>query len=355
VTETRGGSVYHSPATRWSRLAGIATLVLVVTSLAACGAGSTTSNTERVANASVTPSGGLIIALNLPLSFSFAQSWNVGWRDAARAFGFKYQDEAMPNLTNAVPDYTTLFKEAISRHPSAILMGDFVPSAYDPLIKQAESQGIPVVVYDTGLSNWRTAGAIGFAGYSYPELGRVAGAQEVKHGVKHFVCVNPASDNPNFSQECQAADNAVIRAGGTATTFETVLADAANPSAIQEEVEGFLRSHADTDGVYSASNGIAPGILAALKALGRTDTTYGTTNISAQILAGIKDGSVAFAVDVQSYLEAFDAFQIAAQYVRYHLVPSAPILTGPVVDDRSNINSLLATQSRHPGVLAGAS
>jgi simple sugar transport system substrate-binding protein len=346
--------VHHSPAGRWSRLASIATLVFVIASLAACGA-STTSNTERVADASAAPSGGLIIALNLPLSFSFAQSWNVGWRDAAKAFGFKYQDEAMPNLTNAVPDYTTMFKEAISRHPAAILMGDFVPSAYDPLIKQATSEGIPVVVFDTGVSNWRRAGAIGFAGYSYPELGRVAGAQEVKRGVKHFVCVNPASDNPNFSLECQAADNAVIRAGGTATTFETVPADAGNPSAIQEEVEGFLRSHADTDGVFSASNGIAPGILAALKALGRTDTTYGTTNISAQILAGIRSGSVAFAVDVQSYLEAFDAFQLAAQYVRYHLVPSGPILTGPVVDDRSNVNSLLTVESRYPGVLAGAS
>jgi simple sugar transport system substrate-binding protein len=233
-------------------------------------------------------------------------------------------------------------------------MGDFVPSAFDPLIKQAQAKGIPVVVYDTGFTTWQSAGATGFAGYSYTEQGSVAGAEAVKHGVKHFVCVNPASDNPNFSLECQAANDAVIRSGGTARTFNTVLADVGNPSAIQQAVQGFLRSHSDTDGVFSASNGITPGILAALKAFGKTDMVYGTTNLSREVLAGIKSGSVTFAVDVQTYLEAFDAFQIAAQYVRYHLRPSAAILTGGVVDDRSNIDRLLAVQDRYPGALAGA-
>jgi simple sugar transport system substrate-binding protein len=338
-----------------SRIAGIAAVCLIVVSLSACGSAALSSKTETRANARSTPSSGPIIALSLPLSFSFSQSWNVAWRDAAKAFGFTYQDEAPPNLANFVPDYATLFKEAISRHPAAILVGDFVPSAFDPLIAQAKSQGIPVVVYDTGLPDWRKAGAVGFAGYSYSEQGKVAGAQELKHGVKHFVCVNPASNNPDISLECQSADRAVITAGGTARTFNTPLADAGNPSLIQQEVEGFLKTHADTDGVFSASDGINPGILQALQALGRSDTTYGTTNISAEVLDGIKSGRIAFAVDVQTYLEAFDAFQMAAQYVRYHLLPSAPILTGGVVDDRSNIDSLRAIQTRHPGVLAGAS
>lgn len=347
--------MHYSHGSRSVRLASMAATVLVVMSLSACGSGSATSPAETVTNASATPSDGLVIALNLPLSLSFAQSWNVGWRDAATAFGFRYQEEAPPDLSNFVPDYTRLLKEAISRHPAAILMGDFVPSAFAPLIKQAKSQGVPVVVYDSGLADWKGAGAIGFAGYSFSEQGQVAGAEEVKHGVKDFVCVNPASDNPALSAECHAANSAVITAGGTATTLNTPLADASNPSAIQQEVEGFLRSHSDTDGVFSASDGITPGVLAALKALGKPNTTYGTTNISAAVLAGIKSGSVTFAVDVQSYLEAFDAFQIAAQYVRYHLLPSGPVLTGGVVDDRSNIDGLLAVQARFPGVLAGAS
>jgi simple sugar transport system substrate-binding protein len=335
--------------------AAIAATVLAVMSVSACGSGPTASNPATRSSAGATPSGGLIIAINLPLSFSFAQSWDVAWRDAAKAFGFRYQGEAPVDVTNLLADYTTLVKQAISRHPAAILMGDFAPSAFASLIKQARSQGIPVVVYDTGLDNWQGAGAIGFAGYSYPEQGRVAGAQAVKHGVKHLVCVNPTSDSPNFSLECQAANDAVIRAGGTATTFNTVLAHAGNPSLIQQEVEGFLRSHPETDGVFSTSNGITPGILAALKALGRSDTPYGTTNISAEVLADIKSGRITFAVDVQSYLEAFDAFQIAAQYVRYRLLPSAPVLTGGVVVDRSNVDSLLAVQARSPGVVAGAS
>jgi simple sugar transport system substrate-binding protein len=346
--------VQRTHANRAARRASIPATVLLVLALSACGSGSTTSKAQSEANAGTTPSGGLVIAINLPLSFSFAQSWDVAWRDAAKAFGFGLQDEALPNLTNLVPDYTTLVKQAISRHPAAILMGDFAPSALDPLIKQAQSKGIPVVVYDTGFSTWQSAGATGFAGYSYPEQGRVAGAEAAKHGVKHFVCVNPTSNSPNFDLECRAANDAVIRAGGTATTFNTVRADAGNPSAIQHEVEGFLRSHAETDGVFSTSNGITPGILAALKALGKTDMVYGTTNLSSEVLAGIKNGSVTFAVDVQTYLEAFDAFQIAAQYVRYHVRPSAAILTGGVVDDRSNIDSLLAIQDRYPGVLAGA-
>jgi simple sugar transport system substrate-binding protein len=347
----RASSVRQPRFQRSLRLAGIVATVLAIMALSACGSGSTASKAK---DASTRTTGGLIIALNLPLSLSFAQSWDHAWRDAAKAFGFTYQGEAPADVTNLVPDYTTLVKRAISRHPAAIIMGDFAPSAFASVIKQAKSEGIPVVVYDTGLDDWQAAGAIGFAGYSYTEQGQVAGAQAVKHGVNHLVCVNPTGNNPNFARECQAAADAVIRVGGTATTFDTVLADAGNPSLIQQQVAGFLRSHPDTDGVFSTSNAITPGILAAMKALGKTDMTYGTTNISAQVLAEIKRGRVTFSVDVQSYLEAFDAFQIAAQYVRYHLRPSAPILTGGVVVDRSNVDSLLAVEASTPGVLTGA-
>ena len=45
-----------------------------------------------------------------------------------------------------------------------MVIGNFIPSAFDPLIRQVTSAGIPVVVVNSGLPSYQADGAIGYVG-----------------------------------------------------------------------------------------------------------------------------------------------------------------------------------------------
>jgi hypothetical protein len=90
-----------------------------------------------------------IIELNGPLSTEGFSQARLGSTAAAKALGVSYEDSAPPGLTNFVSDYSTLIREAIARHPAAMVIGNFIPSAFDPLIQQATRAGIPVVVVNS--------------------------------------------------------------------------------------------------------------------------------------------------------------------------------------------------------------
>jgi len=60
-------------------------------------------------------------------------------------------------------------------------------------------------------------------------------------------------------------------------------------------------------------------------------------------LARIKGGTQLFAVDQQPWLQGFLAVTLADAYVNYGLaLASAPILTGPGIVDKANIDATLA-------------
>jgi simple sugar transport system substrate-binding protein len=297
----------------------------------------------------------LIIDLNGPLSDPFFGAVKQGADAAAGALGIDYQYSATANETNFVPDYSTLIRQAIGRHPSALVIGNFVPSAFDPLIKQAVAAGIPVVVMNTGLESWQADGAIAFVGAPPGSLGEAHGAGAVKAGVRHLLCVNHAPVNPALGQECQGAGAKLAASGGTMTELDIPTADNANPSAVTEDIHGFLASHSDIDGVMTLGSAISTDAIAAVKAAGRFGkVVIGTGDVSTADLQAVKSGDLGWVIDQQGYLQGFDSLQIAAQYVRYKIYPTQTIMTGGVVIDKDNVDAVLAVQTAHPGLRGAA-
>ena len=158
-------------ATRRRGVMGTAATVAAVIFLAAgCAAsgsgtsGSAGSGGGTATGGTASASGGLIIDVNGDLANPIFPAVLEGAKAAAKELGINFQYSAPPNESNFVPDYSALIKEAIARHPAAMVIGDFVPSAFDPLIKEATRKGIPVVVMNTGINSWRTDGALAFVG-----------------------------------------------------------------------------------------------------------------------------------------------------------------------------------------------
>jgi simple sugar transport system substrate-binding protein len=270
---------------------------------------------------------------------------------AAKALGVRYEYSAPPSLNNFTSDYTTLIREAIARHPAAMVVGNFIPTAFDPLIKQATRSGIPVVVEDTGLATWRSDGAIGFAGVSFASVGAAAASNAMQAGVHRLLCVDQTT-NPYIEQVCTAAATAMRAAGGTCYRLNAPLDDLGNPAALTQDIQGYLASHPQIDGVFTAGSGFGADAADAVQRLGKVSSIkVGGNEVLPSTLQGIKNGTIAFEISNQPFLEGFDSLQIAAQFARYKVYPGAPIITNGAVVGRANIGQYLAVNSQHPGLL----
>ena len=73
---------------------------------------------------------------------------------------------------------------------------------------------------------------------------------------------------------------------------------------------------------------------AAVAKLGKTGKIIvGGNEVIPSTLQDIKDGRITFEIGLQQYLMGYDSIQIAAQYVRYNVLPATPVITsGPVID-----------------------
>ena len=324
-------------------------------SACASGGSASTQGASTQSGAAATTAGSsrnsLVIFVSAPLSLEGANRVKTGAAMAARDLDVSYEYSAPPSLTNFTSDYTALIKEAIARHPAAMVIGNFIPSAFDPLIRQAASAGIPVVVEDTGLATWQADGAIGFVGVSFPAVGTEAAGNAMKAGAHHLLCVDQTT-NPYIEQVCTAAGKAMRAVGGTYYQLNAPLDDLGNPAALTQDIQGYLASHPQIDGVFTAGSGFGVDAADAVRKLGKVSAIkVGGNEVLPATLQDIKNGTIAFEISNQPYLEGFDALQIAAQYARYKVYPGAPVITNGAVVDRANISQYLAVNSRFPGLL----
>jgi simple sugar transport system substrate-binding protein len=319
-----------------ARLGGIATLLVGVAIAGVCATSSDAS--VRASSASARP---LIIDVTGIQGVSVFDTSELGAEAAAKAFGVNldYTDASLSNFEQSM---VTTLQQAIGRHPAALIVGDYVPSAFDPLIKQAEAAKIPVVIANSGLSNWQSDGALSFVGASYSDIGAEAAKLALKDGAKSFVCVDDAQQNPSDLQLCNAASAVMKKAGKSYSLMYVPTADATSPSAEQTDIQGYLQSHGGADFAFAEGTTAATATIAAVKALGRTaKVKVGELDLSVNLAQDIRAGKEEFALGQGYYLQGFDAVQIADQYVTKGVVPAEPIITGPIVITRTNVAQVL--------------
>jgi len=295
-------------------------------------------------------SGVTILFLSAPLSLEGANSTKLGAAAAADALGVSYQYLAPPSLDNFTSDYTALINQAIARHPSAMVIGNFIPAAFDPLIKKASANGIPVVVEDTGITTWQSDGAIGFVGPSFDTVGTDAAQSMIKDGARHLLCVDQTT-NPFIESICTTAKKVMNSAGGTYAQLNAPLDDLSNPAALTQDIQGYLASHPRIDGVFTAGGGFGVDAATAVANLNKSaQIKVGGNEVLPTTLPDIKSGSIAFEISNEPYLEGWGSLQAAAQYARYKILPSTAIITNGAVVNRGNVSEYMAVSARYPGV-----
>lgn len=193
-------------------------------------------------------------------------------------------------------------------------------------ITSAVDRGIPVVTINSGTqAQSAELGALLHIGQPEYDAGYGAGLRAKDAGVTSFLCVNHYITNPASVERCQGyADALGVELGNQ------MIDSGIDPSEIVSKVTAYLNTNEDTNGILTLGPNSAEPTLLALDQIGLAgELHFGTFDLSAAIVQGIKDGVIDFAIDQQPFLQGYMPVVILTSLARYGVVPGNSINSGP--------------------------
>lgn len=207
-------------------------------------------------------------------------------------------------------------------------------------IKDAVASGIPVVTVNSGtVEESKKLGALLHVGQPEYEAGLGAGQRAAEEGVTTFLCVNHYITNPQSVERCRGfADALGVELG------DQMIDTGIDPSEVENKVKAYLTANPDTEAILTLGPNSAAPTVRAVEDLGLDGAVYfGTFDLSPEISAAIKSGTINFAIDQQPFLQGSVPIQVLAAYARYGVAPANSIFTGPgfvTVDNIELVESL---------------
>jgi len=211
-------------------------------------------------------------------------------------------------------------------------------------IKDAIGKGIPVVTVNSGtLEESKKLGALTHIGQPEYEAGLGAGQRAKAAGISSFLCVNHYINNPVSTERCRGFADGIGKPLG-----KQMIDSGMDPSEIRNKVVAYLTANPKTGAILTLGPNSAEPTIRAVKDMGLDgDIYFGTFDLTADISAAIKDGTINFSIDQQPFLQGALPILILTNYVRYGVTPVNPILTGPAFITRDNIDQVEAMAGQY--------
>ena len=236
--------------------------------------------------------------------------------------------------TGDLADMARIVEQASAANPDGIIVtiADF--DVLSGPITDAVDKGIPVITINSGTHEQsEQLGALLHVGQPEYDAGFGAGKKAKAAGVTKFLCVNHYITNPASVDRCQGyADALGVELGNQ------MIDSGQDPAEIKNKVMAYLNSNEDANGILTLGPTSAHPTLAALDELSLSgEIHFGTFDLSGEIAAGVKDGTIAFAIDQQPYLQGYMPVIILTNLARYGVVPSGHMNSGPGFITTGNI------------------
>ncbi len=236
--------------------------------------------------------------------------------------------------TGDLADMARIVQQAAASNPDGIIVtiADF--NVLKGPVEDAIAKGIPVITINSGtIEQSHELGALMHVGQPEYDAGFGAGKRMAAKGVKSFVCVNHYITNPASVERCRGFADAIGTKLG-----DQMIDTGMDPSEVKNKVSAYLNAHQDVGAVLALGPNSAEPTLDALRELGMNGAIpFGTFDLSAKIADGIKKGDIDFAIDQQPYLQGYLPVVILTNYVRYGVLPSGDINSGPGFITKDNI------------------
>jgi simple sugar transport system substrate-binding protein len=228
--------------------------------------------------------------------------------------------------TGDLADMARIIEQAAASSPNGIIT---TLADYDVLsgpIKAAVDSGVDVIIMNSGTPDQaREVGALMYVGQPEYDAGHAAGLRAKGDGVGFFLCVNHYISSPSSIERCQGfADGLGVELGNQ------MIDSGQDPAEIKNRVLAYLNSNPDTDAVLTLGPTSADPTLLALEENGMAGQIYfGTFDLGANIVEGIKAGTINWGIDQQPFLQAYLPVVVLTNYHRYGVLPGNNINSGP--------------------------
>jgi simple sugar transport system substrate-binding protein len=236
--------------------------------------------------------------------------------------------------TGDLADMARIVEQAVASNPNGLIVSIADFDVLSGPINKAVRKGIPVITINSGTHEQsRKLGALLHVGQPEYAAGKGAGLRAKASGVTKFLCVNHYITNPASVERCTGfADGLGVELGNQ------MIDSGMDPGEIKNKVIAYLRANPDTNGILTLGPNSAHPTLAALGTMKLSGKIFmGTFDLSGEIAAAVKDGTIAFAIDQQPYLQGYLPVVILTNLARYGVVPGNDINSGPGFVTKKNI------------------
>ena len=260
--------------------------------------------------------------------------WDVvqnGAEAAGEDLGFSvdYQSDGDPQRQ------AQLIDAAVNQDVDGIVVSMANPDALQDSVTAAVEAGIPVVTINSGGDRSAEFGAIGHVGQDEAIAGRGAGRQLAVEGATNVLCVLHEAGNIGLEQRCAGASD------GLDSDVSTLQVDINDLQGAQSTITSQLQSDPAIDAVLTLNSAVAAVAVSAAADAG-AEPLVATFDLNADVISGIQDGDIAFAVDQQQYEQGYLPIVMLQLYAENlnTVGGGQPVLTGPGIVDAENVDEI---------------
>jgi simple sugar transport system substrate-binding protein len=233
-----------------------------------------------------------------------------------------------------------LIDAAVNKDVDGIVVSMANPDALQDSVEAAVAAGIPVVTINSGGERSAEFGAIGHVGQDETVAGQGAGQRLAEDGATSILCVIHEAGNIGLDQRCSGASKGFASAGGGGD-FTVTQVDINDLQGAQSTITSQLQSNPGIDAVLTLNSSVAAVAAAAAGDAG-SDAKIATFDLNSDVITGIQDGTISFAVDQQQYEQGYLPVVMLKLYAQNlnTVGGGQPVLTGPGIVDSDNVDEI---------------
>ena len=272
--------------------------------------------------------------------------WSVvsnGARDAAESLGvnFYYQSPQSFDMITM----SQIIDAVVSTNPDGLIVSVPDLSALKKSITAASKKGIPIIVINSGSEIMEEVEILTYVGQSEYEAGMKAAEELIKYNITTALCVNHEIGNISLDQR-EKGFRKVLRENNI--DVKTIPIDASGPSETRETIRAYLSTNNTIDGILTLGPLGALPIMNLLKDIDKKNNIkLATFDFTPEIIDGILEGKISFALDQQQYLQGYLPVVLMNLYITNKNTPAYKKLeTGPSIIDIRNAQDVLLLSER---------
>lgn len=242
-------------------------------------------------------------------------------------FLYSHDDEAQQQAQ--------LVDAAVDKKVDGIIVTLAKPDAMKAAVERARKAGIPVITVNSGSEESKDFGALTHIGQDETIAGEAVGEELNKRGRKNALCILHEQGNVGHEQRC-----AGIRKTFDGTV-ENLYVTGTNMPDVQSSIGAKLQADTSVDAVVTLGAPFADTAVKARNDAG-SKAEIDTFDLNAKVAAGLKNGTLGFAVDQQPWLQGYEAVDLLWLY-KYNadvLGGGKPVLTGPQIITKDQASEL---------------